>query len=412
MKRYIAIFAAVYAVLMIAGYMGGVFTFSKQSHHAEAEHNHSADPHAGHDHGAGKGIHLTSEQRKHVKIVHSRVQSGMMNQRLELHGEVKLNADRTSRIMQRVPGFVTAVYAKQGDRVKKGDVLARLNSEKLGEHYSAYYSGKAIESVAASEFRMAEKLFANKAMSEKEYLRYKKEYIDAGINRRKAEIILRSLELDLKHSGHKHGKDGKDVICTEYDIVSPISGTVVTRDISLGEKYADDNTQVLFLVSDLDRLWVELRADYQELRSIKPGASVEITPLGSKNEKFAGVVTYVSSVIDEVSRKGVVRVELDSKANQLRSGEFAMGSIKLESSSECIIIPREAVQLVSGETVVFVPAKGNYITRVVRTGRADGKYVEIISGLTKGEEYVSVGAFELKAILLTAGMDPHAGHGH
>ena len=174
MKRYIAIFAAVYAVLMIAGYMGGVFTFSKQSHHAEAEHNHSADPHAGHDHGAGEGIHLTSEQKKHVKIIHSRVQSGMMNQRLELHGEVKLNADRTSRIMQRVPGFVTAVYAKQGDRVKKGDVLARLNSEKLGEHYSAYYSGKAIESVAASEFRMAEKLFANKAMSEKEYLRYKK----------------------------------------------------------------------------------------------------------------------------------------------------------------------------------------------------------------------------------------------
>ena len=402
MKRYIAIFAAVYAVLMIVGYMGGVFSFPKHSHHAEAEHNHSADPHAGHDHGSGEGIHLTSEQRKHVKIVHSRVQSGMMNQRLELHGEVKLNADRTSRIMQRVPGFVTAVYAKQGDRVKKGDVLARLNSEKLGEHYSAYYSGKAIESVAASEFRMAEKLFANKAMSEKEYLRYKKEYIDAGINRRKAEIILRSLELDLKHSGHKHGKDGKDVICTEYDIVSPISGTVVTRDISLGEKYADDNTQVLFLVSDLDRLWVELRADYQELRSTKPGASVEITPLGSKNEKFAGVVTYVSSVIDE----------LDSKANQLRSGEFAMGSIKLESSSECIIIPREAVQLVSGETVVFVPAKGNYITRVVRTGRSDGKYIEIISGLSKGDEYVSVGAFELKAILLTAGMDPHAGHGH
>ncbi|MBR2631859.1 MAG: hypothetical protein IKD29_00315, partial [Lentisphaeria bacterium] len=61
---------------------------------------------------------------------------------------------------------------------------------------------------------------------------------------------------------------------------------------------------------------------------------------------------------------------------------------------------------------VFVPAGDSYITRVVTTGESDGRNIEIVSGLAAGDKYVSTGAFQLKAVLLTSGMDPHAGHGH
>ena len=76
------------------------------------------------------------------------------------------------------------------------------------------------------------------------------------------------------------------------------------------------------------------------------------------------------------------------------------------------LCPREAVQLVAGENVVFVPVKDAFVTRVVTTGAAEGSNIEIVSGLSAGEAFVSEGAFTLKSVMLTAGMDPHAGHGH
>lgn len=418
MKKTVIIFLLVFTAILTAAYFCGIFRFVPHTH-AGHDHAHRGNNHDhGHDHGhnhdhageSGNGVHLTPEQLKHVEIKISKASSGKNRQKLEFHGEIKLNADHTAKIMQKVPGFVTKVCAKQGDVVKKGQMLARLSSEKLGEYYSDYYSGKALEEVAKSEFTMAQKLFFNKAMAEKDYLRYKRDYIDAGITRRKAEAVLSSLELDKTHSGHVHGKD-KNIICTEYDITSPISGTIVTKDIAVGEKYAEDNTQILFTVSDLNRLWLELKADYYELKQIRQGMSVEVTPLDS-TEKYCGKVIYVSRLIDETSRKGFIRVELDNRASKLHSGEFAMGRITVDSQRTGITVPRDAVQLVSGETVVFVPAKGSYITKVVTTGESDGKNIEIVSGLAHGDEYVSTGAFQLKSILLTSGMDPHAGHGH
>ena len=429
MKKHILIFCATVAVILLAVWFSGAVQFNcsgKHDPHAGHAHGPKADPHAGHDHGpkadphaghdhehaseAGGGTHLTPEQIKLAGVKVSKAAMGKVRQVLELHGEVKLNADRTAKIMQRVPGFVTQVCVSQGDFVKKGTLMAKLTSHKLGEHFSDYYSSKALEEVAASEFKMAQKLYSSKAMAEKEYLRYKRDYVDAGIARRKAEIMLRSLDLDLTHMNHKHGKSG-NVICTEYDIIAPFDGSVVAKDISLGEKYADDNTQVLFVVSDLGRLWVELRADSSELKQVKPGMSAEVFPLDGQG-KCTGKVTYVSRTIDEASRKGFVRVEIENAPAHLHSGEFAKGRIALDTAVPAVVVPRSAVQLVAGETVVFVPAKGDFITRVVRTGVSNGSEIEIVSGLSAGEEFVSAGAFELKAVMLTSGMDPHAGHGH
>ena len=411
MKKYIVIFISVFAAVLAVVYFSGAFKVNCHAHNHAHKHDHGHDHGHAHDQGSEEGVHLTPEQMKHVKITVSKAAVSNVKQTLTLHGEIKLNADRTAKIMQRVPGFVTGVFAKQGDKVKAGTLLARLNSEKLGEHYSNYYSSKALEEVALSEYKMASRLYANKAMAEKDYLRYKRDYIDSCIARRKAETVLHSLELDHEHKSHSHSKNFKEVICTEYDVVSPIDGTIIGKDIAPGEKYADDNTQVLFLVSDLDKLWLELRADYQELKQISAGMPVAVTPLGG-GKSVSGKITYVSQVVDEASRKGFVRAEIDNCGGKLRSGEFATGTVVLDTGRKAVVVPREAVQLVAGENVVFVPVKDAFVTRVVTTGAAEGSNIEIVSGLSAGEAFVSEGAFTLKSVMLTAGMDPHAGHGH
>ena len=161
----------------------------------------------------------------------------------------------------------------------------------------------------------------------------------------------------------------------------------------------------------MEKLWLELKADQSELKQVECGLPVEITTLNG-GKRCKGRVIYVSDTIDAVSRKGIVRVEVANVDNALRCGEFAVGRVALHSERKCVLVPREAVQLVSGETVVFVPAGKTFITRVVKTGSSGNGVIEIVSGLAENEKFVSHGAFGLKSVMLTAGMDPHAGHGH
>lgn len=120
----------------------------------------------------------------------------------------------------------------------------------------------------------------------------------------------------------------------------------------------------------------------------------------------------MSPLIDEQSRTGFVRVVMENRDGGLRPGQFVTGRIHTVSAAESVVVPRAAVQLIEGESVIFVPQGDGFAPRPVTLGRASGGIVQILAGLKAGEPFVSSGAFELKSILLTNGMDPHAGHGH
>lgn len=113
---------------------------------------------------------MSEEQKKLVKIRISRAETGDIDNTLRLNGEVQLNLDETAKIMPSLPGFVTKILVKEGDTVKKGQLLAVLTSHKLGEYYSNYNSALEQEKLTHSEYRMAEKLIGKNATSQKDYL--------------------------------------------------------------------------------------------------------------------------------------------------------------------------------------------------------------------------------------------------
>jgi len=356
-------------------------------------------------------VQLTAEQKKLIKIEVSEAAAGTFENLLHLNGEFKLNMDQTARIMPRMPGFVTKVAVSEGEKVKRGQLLAKLTSHKLGEYYSDLNSSAEREALALSEFKMAKQLKASNAMSQKEYLRCKREYADAQIARRRAEALLKSLRLDPAHRGHSHEYSQDNAICTEYEIRAPFDGTVIAKDITVGENFAEDNTKVVFVVSNLAELWLDLQADDAKLRVLRKSMNVAVSPVGSPKH-YAGRIIYIAPVIDKTTRNGLVRVQLDNAAGELRPGEFGTGLIRLAASGMSVLVPREAVQLVSGENVVFVPQGKGFTPKVVSVCKTEQGITQIISGLRPTDKYVSSGAFELKSILLTSGMDPHAGHGH
>ena len=120
----------------------------------------------------------------------------------------------------------------------------------------------------------------------------------------------------------------------------------------------------------------------------------------------------VSPIVDKETRTATARLVIDNGDGSWRPGVFVVGQMSVSAEEVPVVVPRNAVQTVEGEQVVFVPEGENFEPVRVRTGRSDRQRVEITGGLPAGTPYVAEGAFELKAKLVTSGLDPHAGHGH
>ncbi len=233
------------------------------------------------------------------------------------------------------------------------------------------------------------------------------------IARQQAEQLLRSLLLDPAHGDHAHEplEVERSPICTNYEVRSPLAGSIIQKNITLGENFPEDNAGVIFTVSDLAEPWVELRANSAELGLLKDGDAVQVRSVAS-GTPYPGRIVYIAPVIDESTRTGLVRVRVDNSAGAPQPRQFVTGTVRPGRETPAVLVPREAVQLIGGETAVFVPDGDGFVPRAVVTGRSAGGFTQLLAGLSAGEEFVAAGAFELKAILLTRGMDAHAGHGH
>lgn len=250
---------------------------------------HKHEPHD-HDHAPGgteKGkegvLVLTAEQRRMIRLRAAKAMPGQLENVLRLDGEVRYNLEKMGKVMPRLPGFVSRINAVEGQQVKQGEILAVLQSQKLGELYSEYHANKELEKLNLSEFRIAERLREKNAMSEIDYLKARRQHADAQIARRRAEAILTSLNLDPQHAPHGCllNQENAASACTEYEMKSPLDGTVIVRDITPGETYAEDNTRPSFIVADTRELWLELRARQEDLPQLRWAAKASFSYPGT-----------------------------------------------------------------------------------------------------------------------------------
>ncbi len=193
-----------------------------------------------------------------------------------------------------------------------------------------------------------------------------------------------------------------------YTVSAPQDGVIIAKDVAAGE--IADAERILFEVADLSTVWADISIFPQYQHRIRKGATV--TFVAHDGHAAQGTVQYISPIISHETRTFTARCILEGARDDFTPGAFVRARIGTESVAAQVVVPREAVQTLDGETVVFVPEGAGFAARPVRTGLADGDQIEIVEGLEPGSDYVAAGAFALKAQLLARGIDPHAGHGH
>ncbi len=195
-----------------------------------------------------------------------------------------------------------------------------------------------------------------------------------------------------------------------YSIKAPISGWVIERHVTTGEFVSEENS--IYVIADLSTVWVNLAVYPKDADRVKKGQVAEIKGIGSKNIT-AGSIEYVTPVMDLRTRSLTARITLSNPDYSWRPGSFVQATITTETGNNGLVVEKSAVQYLDEKNVLFVVDGPNRFKPIeIITGDSDHNYIQILSDLSIGTKYVSTGAFELKAKIVTSNLDAHAGHGH
>ncbi len=199
---------------------------------------------------------------------------------------------------------------------------------------------------------------------------------------------------------------GQDL--TRVLVRAPRDGNIIERSVGPGEKVDADTT--IFTMAELRQVWACLQAPSRDLALVEAGQQVRV--VNEAGETTTGTVSVVGPLVSGETRTAEIRVVVNNRSGKWKPGLFIRGFVDQPEAERSLVIPRASLQVLDGEEVVFVPEAGGFITIPVITGLSDSESIEIISGLQPGMQYVAEGAFELKSIMVTGALDPHAGHGH
>ena len=191
---------------------------------------------------------------------------------------------------------------------------------------------------------------------------------------------------------------------TVYELKAPISGTIIERQISLGE-YASEQKPA-FVVADLSTIWVDLSIYRQDLKRVRIGDEVLIDPDDGGGD-INGAISYVSPVGAGDTQTALARVVLPNGEGRLRPGLFVTARLVLAKRDVPIAVRVSAIQMLENKTVIFVREGDKVEARPVRIGEMDARHAEVKEGLSAGERYVAENSFVVKAEIGKGEADHH-----
>ena len=309
---------------------------------------------------------------------------------LRVAGRIDFDEQRLARIGATITGRVTEVDALLGQEVKKGEVLARLNSSELSTQQLAYLRARSQLELNRRNAERAKSLFEADVIGAAELQRRESEYQISVAETRAASDQLQLLGV-TPAAIERLGKQG--AVNSLTPVVSTLNGFVVERKLAQGQVVQP--ADALFVVADLSRLWAVAQVPEQQVNQVKVGQSVIIEVPALGNEKLWGKLIYVGQTINPETRTVLVRTELDNRDGRLKPAMLA--SMLIEARAvERLVVPASAVVRENDEDHVFV-GEGDGVFRLlkVKLGPEQGGQRVVLSGL-KGEEKVVVdGAFHL-----------------
>lgn len=369
------------------------------------------------------------------------VDRGPITEAILANGEVRYDETRLAHLSSRVAGTIWLVRKRVGETVRKGEVLALVDSAEIGRAKADFLQALTHERLTATNLQRLTPLADQGAIAERQLREAKSTQHEAQIRLQSARQALVNLGFAIPENNFADAAvedvtrqiqflgipteltsslDRASATSNLFPLRATLDGLVVERSVVEGEVI--DTTKPLFTIGDVEQMWLVLDVRQDDIELVHVGAPVRFQASDRPNApEVTGRISWISTAADDRTRTVKVRVDLPNDG-RLRANTFGTGRIVLREESETIVVPSEAVHWDGCCQVVFVrdrryfdaDAPKFYHVRKVRLGVKDGGRTEIIAGLLPGEVIASKGSNVLAAQLLRSNLGEGCGcaHGH
>lgn len=333
---------------------------------------------------APANVTMTAAQRQHIRL-HT-VAPSAFRKTVQTTGVVDFDNEQATSVLAPFSGPVARLLVSPGDKVKKGQALALVDSPDFAAAVSAYRKALVTAKNARRLADMDRDLVQHDGVAPREEQQAQTDAANAEADRDAALQALTALDIDPQVI--RDIQAGRPVARIEGTIRAPIGGTVVEKLITPGQLLQAGST-ACFTVADLSRVWVMAQLSAAELASVGVGdpAFVE-TGVGSK--ELPGTVANIAALVNPDTRAVLARVVVENPDGLLKKQMYVNVRIQSRQQRTGLLVPVSAI-LRDDENLPFVYAAqhdGSFARRHVTLGYRAGDQYDIPEGLEAGDQIV------------------------
>jgi membrane fusion protein, heavy metal efflux system len=311
-------------------------------------------------------------------------------------GVVQANTYKETPIMSLVSGIVRSVGPELGQAVQRGQTVAIVSSNELGDLQSRYLTAMAALDEHHRHHMRTMKLVEIGAASREEL-----EMANTKLRDAESEVAnLRQKLLLLGLSSQRIASlNSTSQISSEVNVPAPSSGNLTSRSVNPGEVI--EANKELMRVTDLSSVWVVGQVYEKDLAMIRVGSGANVTSDAYPDRVFRGRVSYVDPKIDPATRTAQVRIELANPGQMFKIGMYVNVAFATLGGAEKTmpVISKDAVQTIGNQQYVFVATDrpNEFVLRPVKLAPESNGLYPVIEGLNSGDRIVVEGSFLLRA---------------
>lgn len=340
-------------------------------------------------------VRMSSAQQRAVGVETAAVQPARSGPLQALPAQVVVPNHQVRIVSVPLAALVDQVLVAPEQPVRKGQLLARLQSPALADAQHTYLQAVSRHELERANLERAEALFKAGVTPERQLLANRAEYNEVAIDLAERTQALRLA--GMTDASLERLRGGRTV-GTTIELVSPIDGVLIEQLAVVGQRL--EASSALFRVARLDPLWLEIQVPVARLASVSTGATVRVLAAGAQ-----GRVIAVGRNVSPSTQTALVRAEVSKGADRLRPGQFVEATLVSADSGGHWEVPNGAIARVGDRVLVFVRAAAGFRAVTVQVV-GEGAARSVISAALRADDQVVVrGVASLKSAMLGIGVE-------
>ena len=318
------------------------------------------------------------------KLTIGTVAQQQVERTLQLPAMVEADPARTVAVLSSGAGRVQSLKVALGDRVRRGAVLAVIDSPDLAQAYDDNDKAASSARLAATNLKRAEEQFKIGATAQRDLDQARNDNAQAAAEYARTRARLRAM-------GAPEDARGAARLLT---VRAPMNGSVTVLATAPGAQI-NDITQPIMTIADLSVVWVTALVAEKDVAVLAPGQDAEVSVTAYPGRPLHGKVLFVPDVIEADSRRNKTRIAFENPDNALKPNMFTTVTLYGPAHTR-VVLPSSALLMNNDRTTVFIAtAPWTFERRTVEPLLEESSQVAIASGVQPGEQVVVRGGILL-----------------